>query len=158
MNTTMCNECRVEYASQFFRKGRRVCKLCNAKKLKAWRLMNVEHIREYGKHRNVTRQLSERDRENLKARVKKYQESEKGRETWARYVQSESRKSALRKYNNSSKASLVKNRYSLSDTYVRRVLKSNKVAIVDYELPQDLIDAKRIHLQILRTIKQHGKN
>ena len=152
--TKTCSKCGEE--KRRAANGRLVCDPCNRARATAYRLKNIETVREKDRARVVAMTP-----EAKRAKHKKWRDSN------IEHVRAKSRQSAKRRYDaNPEKFREISRRFhtenrekiiyafrlereSLSDSYIRTCL-----GLTESITPQPLIEAKRVQLQIKRLLKE----
>jgi len=148
VTTKICSKCKVEKDVGEFYKDRTAkcglngrCRLCDAALVKKWRDENPEKVKEQERRRR------EKDIDGLRAirraRNKRWRDEnqEKAKEKGKRWrVENQERYNELQR----------RFRAGLSDSFVRSALRIPNP-------PQELIELKRLRLQIHRELKQQGE-
>jgi DNA-binding PadR family transcriptional regulator len=94
----------------------------------------------------------EKAKENLKKRVARYRQTAKGKTTLAKWLDENGRE-YKRKWMAEKRAAQPNTIRRLSNSYVRDTLTSRS-PLHRSEIPPDLVEAQRIHLQLKREIRK----
>ena len=155
--TKVCSKCGEE--KRRASSGRLVCDPCNRARATAYRIKNIESVREKDRAR-----VAAMSPEAKRAKHKKWRDSK------IEHVRSYARQSAKkryqlnpekfrersRQYHQENREKIINSfrieRAALSDSYVRTCL-----GLTESIAPQPLIEAKRIQIQIKRLLKERAK-
>ena len=151
MTTKVCSKCKVEKGRDEFYKNRSksdglasLCKICSYLRSAKWKKENPE------KARASTRKWQQNNPEKAKVSCSSWQRNnpEKARDAKAKWA-------AENPLSKSSRAGRQRGIDELDDYYVKSTLGKSKLRASNP--PQELIELKRLQLQIIREIKQQGK-
>ena len=142
-----CSHCKAEKPlTEFYKNKTRkdglqcACKVCNRRALKAYRETNREHVNQYQKEQRAKNQDYHRDLEK-RYRVKHKELRAERYRHWASTHQQNIAMYGQREVR------------LLKDNYIKNLLRETKGITTDC-ITQDLIVAKRLHIQIIRKLKE----
>jgi hypothetical protein len=150
MKTKICSKCEEEKELKEYYSKMGACKTCRNKQIKEYKEKNKEQIKEKYKERNkkYIKEYQTKHKKQISKNHKKYRDNHKEQIKESGKIYTLNHKEQINEF---QKKWDKKQRINLSDKYIISQLRIPTNVLKQYP---ELIEAKRIHIQIKRIEKQ----